>query len=126
MDVLEDKKDSEYGIDCIYKLMEACDGHFPTPERPLDQPFLMPIEDIFTISGRGTVVTGAVERGVIKTGDAVEVVGLKDTQKAVVTGLFFLFSLFSFLFSLFSFLFSLFSFLFSLFFPQILMTLHSH
>eukprot|EP00008_Paramoeba_atlantica_P003697 CAMPEP_0201485758 /NCGR_PEP_ID=MMETSP0151_2-20130828/9863_1 /ASSEMBLY_ACC=CAM_ASM_000257 /TAXON_ID=200890 /ORGANISM="Paramoeba atlantica, Strain 621/1 / CCAP 1560/9" /LENGTH=430 /DNA_ID=CAMNT_0047870061 /DNA_START=88 /DNA_END=1380 /DNA_ORIENTATION=+ len=86
LDVLEDKKDSEYGIDCIYKLMEACDGHFPTPERPLDQPFLMPIEDIFTISGRGTVVTGAVERGVIKTGDAVEVVGLKDTQKAVVTG----------------------------------------
>ena len=82
---LEGKTD-EYGIGAIDELMEACDKHFPTPVRPLDKPFLMAVEDIFSISGRGTVVTGAVEQGVIKTGDPVEIVGLKDSQKAVVTG----------------------------------------
>jgi elongation factor Tu len=79
-------KNEEYGVSSIDELMAACDSHFPTPVRPLDKPFLMAVEDIFSISGRGTVVTGAVEQGVIKTGDPVEIVGLKDTQKAVVTG----------------------------------------
>ena len=87
---LEGKTD-EYGVGAIDELMAACDSHFPTPVRPLDKPFLMAVEDIFSISGRGTVVTGAVEQGVIKTGDPVEIVGLKDTQKAVVTGLIFFF-----------------------------------
>ena len=67
-------------------LMEAVDSYIPTPERPKDQPFLMPIEDVFSISGRGTVVTGRVERGIVKTGDEVEIVGLKATTKTVVTG----------------------------------------
>jgi len=66
--------------------MEAVDNYVPVPERPLDKPFLMPIEDVFTISGRGTVVTGRVERGVIKTGDEVEIVGFRPTQKTVCTG----------------------------------------
>ena len=71
---------------CICELMDAVDNYIPTPERPIDQPFLMPIEDVFSIEGRGTVVTGRVERGVIKVGDAVEIVGLRDTQKTTVTG----------------------------------------
>ncbi len=71
---------------CIRDLMEAVDNFIPEPVRPLDQPFLMPIEDVFSIEGRGTVVTGRVERGVIKVGDAVEIVGLRDTQKTTVTG----------------------------------------
>jgi elongation factor Tu len=71
---------------CIRDLMEAVDSFIPEPVRPLDQPFLMPIEDVFSIEGRGTVVTGRVERGVIKVGDAVEIVGLRDTQKTTVTG----------------------------------------
>ena len=66
--------------------MEAVDSSIPQPERPIDLPFLMPVEDVFSISGRGTVVTGRVERGIIKVGEEVEIVGLKDTQKTVVTG----------------------------------------
>jgi elongation factor Tu len=82
---LEDKR-PELGHDAILKLMEAVDAYIPQPERPKDRPFLMPIEDVFSISGRGTVVTGRVERGIIKVGDEVEIVGLKDTTKTVVTG----------------------------------------
>ena len=66
--------------------MEAVDGYIPTPERAVDQPFLMPIEDVFSISGRGTVVTGRVERGVLNVGDEIEIVGLKDTRKTTCTG----------------------------------------
>ncbi len=76
----------EIGHEAILKLMEAVDEWIPTPERPLDKPFLMPIEDVFSISGRGTVVTGRVETGVIKVGEEVEIVGIRDTQKTVVTG----------------------------------------
>jgi elongation factor Tu len=82
---LEDSN-REIGHDAIIKLMEAVDEWIPTPERPLDKPFLMPIEDVFSISGRGTVVTGRVETGVIKVGEEVEIVGIRDTQKTVVTG----------------------------------------
>ena len=71
---------------CITELMNAIDEYIPEPVRPLDKPFLMPIEDVFSIEGRGTVVTGRVERGVIKVGDEVEIVGLRDTQKTTVTG----------------------------------------
>ena len=70
----------------ILELMKVCDDYFPTPERAVDKPFLMPIEDVFSISGRGTVVTGRIERGEVKVGQEVEVVGLRDTQKTVVTG----------------------------------------
>jgi elongation factor Tu len=76
----------ELGVPSIMKLMEAVDSYIPTPERAIDKPFLMPIEDVFSISGRGTVVTGRVERGVVKVGDEVEIVGFKDTQKTTVTG----------------------------------------
>jgi elongation factor Tu len=72
--------------EAILKLYEALDTSIPLPERPLDQPFLMPIEDVFSISGRGTVVTGRIERGKVKVGEEIEIVGLKDTKKAVVTG----------------------------------------
>ena len=72
--------------EAIIKLYEALDSYIPLPERPLDQPFLMPIEDVFSISGRGTVVTGRIERGRIKVGEEAEIVGLKDTAKTVVTG----------------------------------------
>src|SRR5205809_2800288 len=82
---LEDSN-REIGHDAILKLMEAVDDWIPTPERPLDKPFLMPIEDVFSISGRGTVVTGRVEQGIVKVGEEVEVVGIRDTQKTVVTG----------------------------------------
>ena len=68
------------------ELLDAVDNYIPTPDRPTDQPFLMPIEDVFTITGRGTVVTGRVERGQVKVGDAVEIVGIKDTLTSVVTG----------------------------------------
>jgi len=71
---------------CILELMDAVDSYIPTPERPIDKPFLMPIEDVFTISGRGTVVTGRVERGIIKVGEEVEIVGLRETRKTVATG----------------------------------------
>jgi elongation factor Tu len=66
--------------------MKAVDTAIPQPERPIDQPFLMPIEDVFSISGRGTVVTGRIERGVVKVGEEIEIVGIRDTQKSIVTG----------------------------------------
>ncbi len=77
--------DAEYQSKII-ELVDAMDEYFPTPERDLDKPFLMPIEDIFSIEGRGTVVTGRVERGVVKVGDEVEIVGIKETSKTTVTG----------------------------------------
>src|SRR5574341_473078 len=79
-----DPKAAEYA--CIYELMDAVDKYFPTPKREIDKPFLMPVEDVFTISGRGTVVTGRVERGVVKVGEEVEIIGLRETQKTVCTG----------------------------------------
>jgi len=79
-------KDPATGKDSINKLMEAIDSYIPQPERPKDRPFLMPIEDVFSISGRGTVVTGRVERGIVKVGDEVEIVGLRPTLKTVATG----------------------------------------
>jgi elongation factor Tu len=81
-----EEKNKELGHDAILKLMEAVDKSIPQPKRDKDQPFLMPIEDVFTISGRGTVVTGRVERGIVKVNDEVEIVGLKPTMKTVVTG----------------------------------------
>ncbi|HWD11873.1 elongation factor Tu [Pseudochrobactrum sp. sp1633] len=74
------------GEDAVRELMAAVDAYIPTPERPVDQPFLMPIEDVFSISGRGTVVTGRVERGIVKVGEEVEIVGIKATGKTTVTG----------------------------------------
>jgi elongation factor Tu len=74
------------GKDSILKLMEAVDNYIPQPERPKDQPFLMPVEDVFSISGRGTVATGRIERGVVKVGEEIEIVGIRATQKTVVTG----------------------------------------
>jgi elongation factor Tu len=82
---LEDSND-EIGEKAILELMAAVDSYIPQPERPLDKPFLMPIEDVFSISGRGTVVTGRVETGIVKVGEEVEIVGIKDTRKTVVTG----------------------------------------
>ncbi|MGC8475316.1 MAG: elongation factor Tu [Acetobacteraceae bacterium] len=82
---LEDRE-PELGEQAILKLMDAVDSYIPQPERPMDRPFLMPIEDVFSISGRGTVVTGRIERGVVTVGDEVEIVGIKNTQKTVVTG----------------------------------------
>jgi len=79
-------KSPEIGRDAVLKLMEAVDTYIPQPERPKDQPFLMPIEDVFSISGCGTVVTGRVERGIVKVGEEVEIVGIRDTQKTTVTG----------------------------------------
>ena len=79
-------KTPELGHDAILKLMEAVDSAIPQPERPIDLPFLMPVEDVFSISGRGTVVTGRVERGIIKVGEEVEIVGIRATTKSVVTG----------------------------------------
>src|SRR5207253_8219354 len=76
----------ELGHDAILQLMKAVDDYIPQPDRPKDQPFLMPIEDVFSISGRGTVVTGRIERGIIKVGEEVEIVGLKPTVKTTVTG----------------------------------------
>ena len=77
---------SEVGVPSIMRLLEAIDSYIPTPQRAIEKPFLMPIEDVFTISGRGTVVTGRVERGVVKVGDEIEIVGLKPTQTTIVTG----------------------------------------
>ncbi|MFQ5958496.1 MAG: elongation factor Tu, partial [Alphaproteobacteria bacterium] len=82
---LEDRE-PEIGRDTVLKLMQAVDEYIPTPERPVDRPFLMPIEDVFSISGRGTVVTGRVERGVVKVGEDVEIVGIRETSKTVCTG----------------------------------------
>ena len=82
---LEDKT-PEIGRESILALMKAVDEYIPQPERPKDRPFLMPIEDVFSISGRGTVVTGRIERGIVKVGDEVEIIGIKDTSKTTVTG----------------------------------------
>ena len=79
-------RDDAIGKESIYALMKAVDEFIPQPPRPTDRPFLMPVEDVFSISGRGTVVTGRVEAGIIKVGEEVEVVGIRDTQKTVVTG----------------------------------------
>ncbi len=82
---LEDDQ-SEMGVPSVKKLADTMDGYFKEPERPIDKPFLMPIEDVFSISGRGTVVTGRVERGIVKVGDEIEIIGIKDTTKTVCTG----------------------------------------
>jgi len=79
-------RDDEIGKNSIMELMAAVDKDVPQPDRPKDQPFLMPIEDVFSISGRGTVVTGRIERGVVNVGDEIEIVGIKDTQKTTCTG----------------------------------------
>ncbi len=79
-------KDEKIGKQAILELMKAVDEHIPQPSRPKDKPFLMPIEDVFSISGRGTVVTGRIERGIVKVGEEIEIVGLKPTVKTVVTG----------------------------------------
>jgi elongation factor Tu len=79
-------KDETTGKNSILELMKAIDEHIPQPQRPKDKPFLMPVEDVFSISGRGTVVTGRVEQGVVKTGEELEIVGIRDTKKTVCTG----------------------------------------
>jgi elongation factor Tu len=79
-------EDTEYGRPSIARLMEALDTFIPEPQREIDKPFLMPVEDVFSISGRGTVATGRIERGIVKVGDAVEIVGLGDTRKSTCTG----------------------------------------
>jgi elongation factor Tu len=81
-----ENKSPELGEQAILKLMEAVDAYIPQPTRPLDKPFLMPVEDVFSISGRGTVVTGRVEQGIIKVGEEIEIVGIADTQKTICTG----------------------------------------
>ncbi len=82
----EDTSPSNPDVQCVYELMEAVDSYIPEPVRDVDHPFLMPVEDVFTISGRGTVATGRVERGRVHTGDEIEIIGLHDTRKSVVTG----------------------------------------
>ena len=79
-------RDENIGKEKIIELMAAVDEYIPTPDRPIDQPFLMPIEDVFSISGRGTVVTGRVERGIVKVGEELEIIGIRDTQKTTITG----------------------------------------
>ena len=79
-------KNPEIGENSIRELMEQVDSYIPQPERPIDQPFLMPIEDVFSISGRGTVVTGRVERGIVNVGDEIEIIGIRDTKKTTCTG----------------------------------------
>ena len=81
-----DNGDKAVGHDAVLALMASVDAYIPQPERPIDKPFLMPIEDVFSISGRGTVVTGRVERGIVKVGETVEIVGIRDTQTTTVTG----------------------------------------
>jgi elongation factor Tu len=83
---LEGKDDNELGTTAVKTLVETLDSYIPEPERAIDQPFLMPVEDVFSISGRGTVVTGRVERGIIKVGDEIEIVGIKETTKTTCTG----------------------------------------
>ena len=85
MAALEDS-DKTIGEDAVRELMAQVDSYIPAPERPIDQPFLLPIEDVFSISGRGTVVTGRVERGVINVGEEIEIVGIRDTSKTTCTG----------------------------------------
>jgi elongation factor Tu len=79
-------EETDFGMLSVDKLLEACDSFIPEPERDTDKPFLMPVEDVFTITGRGTVVTGRIERGIVHIGDDIEIVGLKDTRKTVCTG----------------------------------------
>jgi elongation factor Tu len=79
-------RDEEIGANSIQELMKAVDEYIPQPDRPRDQPFLMPIEDVFSISGRGTVVTGRIERGIVNVGDEIEIIGIKDTLKTTCTG----------------------------------------
>ncbi|WP_395760053.1 elongation factor Tu [Candidatus Raskinella chloraquaticus] len=81
-----ENREPAIGHDAVLELMKTVDAYIPQPERPIDMPFLMPIEDVFSISGRGTVVTGRVERGIVKVGEEVEIVGIKDTTKTTVTG----------------------------------------
>ncbi|MFT6060482.1 MAG: elongation factor Tu, partial [Paracoccaceae bacterium] len=81
-----EERNPEIGTEKIAELMAAVDTWIPTPERPIDQPFLMPIEDVFSISGRGTVVTGRIERGVVTVGEEIEIVGIRDSKKTIVTG----------------------------------------
>ena len=81
---LEGKDDQRAGYTAVQKLVEALDEYIPEPERAIDQPFLMPIEDVFSISGRGTVVTGRVERGIVNVGEEIEIFGIKDTQRLPV------------------------------------------
>jgi elongation factor Tu len=83
---LEGDATTEYGVASIQKLMDACDSFIPEPKREIDKPFLMPVEDVFTITGRGTVVTGRIERGIVKVGDNIEVVGFGDTKQTTCTG----------------------------------------
>ncbi len=83
---VEGRDDNGHGTTAVRKLVETLDTYIPMPERAIDKPFLMPIEDVFSIAGRGTVVTGRVERGIVKTGDEVEIVGLRATTKTIVTG----------------------------------------
>jgi len=83
---LEGKDDNGMGTTAVANLIKALDAYIPEPERAIDQPFLMPIEDVFSISGRGTVVTGRIERGIVKAGEEIEIVGIRDTTKTVVTG----------------------------------------
>jgi elongation factor Tu len=83
--VLEDS-DASIGRDTVLELMAAVDEYIPQPERPKDRPFLMPVEDVFSISGRGTVVTGRVEQGIVKVGEEVEIIGIRETTKTTVTG----------------------------------------
>ena len=83
---LEGRDDNELGTSAVAKLVESLDSYIPEPERAIDQPFLMPIEDVFSIAGRGTVVTGRVERGIVKVGEEVEIVGINDTSKTTCTG----------------------------------------
>ena len=83
---LEGKDDNELGTTAVKKLVEALDAYIPQPERAVDQPFLMPVEDVFSISGRGTVVTGRVERGIVKVGEEIEIIGIRETQSTTCTG----------------------------------------
>ena len=83
---LEGRDDNELGVSAVKKLVESLDSYIPEPVRAIDQPFLLPVEDVFSISGRGTVVTGRVERGIVKVGDELEIVGIKDTAKTTCTG----------------------------------------
>ena len=83
---LNGQDDNELGTTAVKKLIEALDSYIPQPERAVDQPFLMPVEDVFSISGRGTVVTGRVERGIIKVGESIEIIGIRDTQTSTCTG----------------------------------------
>ncbi|KZY73200.1 EF-Tu/IF-2/RF-3 family GTPase, partial [Oleiphilus sp. HI0067] len=83
---LNGEDDNELGTTAVKKLVEALDTYIPEPERAIDQPFLMPVEDVFSISGRGTVVTGRVERGIITVGDEIEIIGIRETQTTTCTG----------------------------------------